>query len=69
LHRRERCGERTSKGTFSGTSTASDLSSVLHYTFDQLFTVTGTQKTSDVTLTPNDCTKDISGSTGGSIRT
>jgi len=38
--------ERTSKGSFSGTSTASDLSSVLHYTFDQPFTVTGTQKTS-----------------------
>jgi hypothetical protein len=59
--------ERTAKGSFSGTSTASDLGSVLHYTFDQPFTVTGTQKTSDVTLTPNDCTKDISGSTGAQL--
>lgn len=56
--------ERSSKGTFSGTSTASDLGTTLHYTFDQPFTVAGTQKTSDVTLTPKDCTKSISSSTG-----
>lgn len=59
--------ERTAKGTFSGTSTASDLSSVLHYTFEEPLTVTGTQKTSDVTLTPSDCMKDISGSNGAHL--
>lgn len=59
--------ERSSKGTFSGTSTDSDFSSVLHYTFDDPFTVSGSQSTSDVTLTPNDCTRDISGSTGGQL--
>jgi hypothetical protein len=59
--------ERTAKGTFSGTSTASDLGAVLHYTFEQPLTVTGTQQTSDVTLTPKDCTKDVSGSTGAHL--
>ncbi len=58
---------RTSKGSFSGTSTTSDLGAVLHYTFDQPFTVSGTQTLNDVTLTPRECTKTISASMGSSL--
>ncbi len=58
---------RTTKGSFSGTSTTSALGGVLRYSFDQPFTVTGTQTQFDVTLSPRDCTKTISASTGSNL--
>lgn len=61
-------GSSTSKGSFSGTSTSSDLGPLLRYSFDLPFTVSGTQAVTDVTLSPRECTRTISGSTGSNLQ-
>lgn len=58
---------RTSKGSFSGTSSTSDLGQILRYSFDAPFEVAGTQTVNDVTLTPRECTKTIASSGGSNL--
>src|SRR5690606_5244520 len=47
--------------------TWSQLGARLEYDFDGPFTVTGSQSASDVTLNPDDCSKTISASPGGTL--
>lgn len=59
---------RTSKGTFNGVSTSSDLNPArLHYSFAQPFMVTGTQTLFDVTNNPKTCTLNLNGSSGANL--